>query len=51
VAQREAELSRRRKELHVEIDALRVKVGRQPGPIRAPKEQGHAGTFWSQDEG
>jgi len=50
-AQREAELSLRRKELHREIDALRVKVGRAPGPVRAPKEPGRAGTFWSQDEG
>ena len=50
-AQREAQLSQRRKELHVEIDALRVKVGRTPGPIRAEKEDGHVGTFWSQDEG
>lgn len=50
-AQREAELSRRRKELHIEIDSLRVKIGRAPGPTRAPKEQGHTGTFWSQDEG
>ena len=50
-AQREAELSRRRKELHVEIDALRVKVGRAPGPTRASREQGRAGSFWSQDEG
>ena len=50
-AEREAELSRRRKELHIQIDALRVKVGRAPGPTRAPKELGHGGTFWSQDEG
>lgn len=50
-AEREAELSQRRKKLHREIDALRVKVGRAPGATRAPKEQGHAGTFWSRDEG
>jgi hypothetical protein len=50
-AQREAGLSRRRKELHIEIDSLRVKVGREPGPIRASKEEGHSGTFWSRDEG
>lgn len=49
-AQREAELSRRRKELHLEIDALRVRVGRAPGPVRAPRVHGHSGTFWSQDE-
>lgn len=49
--QREAELSQRRKELHVQIDALRVQVGRTPGPNRAPKERGHEGTFWSRDEG
>jgi hypothetical protein len=50
-AQREAELSQRRSVLHREIDALRVKVGREPGPTRSPKEHGHSGTFWSQDEG
>jgi hypothetical protein len=49
-AQREAELSQRRKELHVLIDALRVQVGRAPGPIRSPRERGHEGTFWSRDE-
>jgi hypothetical protein len=49
--QREAGLSQRRKELHLEIDALRVQVGRTPGPARAPKERGHSGTFWSLDEG
>jgi hypothetical protein len=49
--EREGALSLRRKQLHLEIDALRVKVGREPGPTRAPKEQGHGGTFWSQDEG
>jgi hypothetical protein len=49
-AEREAELSRRRKELHLQIDSLRVRVGRLPGPTRAPKELGHTGTFWSQEE-
>lgn len=48
--QREAELSQRRRELHLLIDALRVQVGRAPGPTRSPTERGHEGTFWSRDE-
>lgn len=48
-AARERELSARRKELHREIDTLRVQIGRTPGPVRAPKERGHEGTFWGRD--
>jgi predicted transcriptional regulator len=49
-AERERRLSARRKALHRQIDALRVQLGRTPGPVRAPKEHGHEGSFWSRDD-
>ena len=36
----ERELSVRRRDLHREIDALRVKLGQQPGPAKRPPQLG-----------
>jgi hypothetical protein len=35
--EKECVLSTRRRELHLEIDALRVKLGQEPGPRQRPR--------------
>jgi hypothetical protein len=37
LVEEERELSARRRELHVEIDTLRVELGQEPGPRERPR--------------